>query len=88
MYHITAHLIHRVLVRADHFSYPTAAGKQRRAAPPTARPGDPVAFARGWNVLPGGTAGGQVLPLRAARLKKQRSACQRVQAHKKRRRCE
>jgi hypothetical protein len=44
--------------------------RQRRAAPPTARPGNPGAFARGWNALPGGGgAGGQVLPLRAARLK-------------------
>jgi hypothetical protein len=61
--------LHRVRVRADHFLYPTAAGNAAPRRPRTARTGNPVVFVRGWHALPGGGAGGQVLPLRAARLK-------------------
>ena len=56
--------------------------RQRRAAPPTDRPGNPVAFTRGWNALSGGGTGGRVLPLRAARLKNaaHASACKHIRS--------
>jgi hypothetical protein len=81
---------HRVRVRANYFPYPTAAGN---AAPRRPQPAPGIqwpSFAAGMRCRggPPGGAGGQVLPLlRAARLKNA-AQCQRVQAHKNRRRCE
>jgi hypothetical protein len=61
---------HRVLVRADHFLYPTAAGNAAPRRPQTAPATQWHSLAAGlWNALSGGGAGGRVLPLRAARLK-------------------
>jgi hypothetical protein len=81
---------HRVLVRADHFSYPTAAGNAAPRRPQTAPVTQWYSLAAGMRCRGGARVAGschchEAIACRSA---EKRSAYQRVQAHKKCRRCE